>query len=298
MWKRIASWVLFLKDLSRNFFARKHAGPITVPLHGCTASGVCGRGSGSGHSADAVASYADAHDVESIRLRPSLFVHSDLPKYLFLARNRENGCGDCGSAAGPNNSSIQARSSGRKPDCFWLPRQFFRSIFRCAIFQSPQMMYSRRSHFLQARQQIVHVAWNLISCLSSPLGARLKVSDTTDEGQNLPAATTSFMIHRLPAKAVVHAVRLNAAVMAAPLYPASMRRDTRRGRPTGWNSGLAAVDLGLGFLHAHHVCLLAHHPLEKALARRRADTVHVDCYDAHQAPPGEPGVYDNDLRLP
>ena len=25
----------------------------------------------------------------------------------------------------PNNSSSQARSSGRKPEFFWLPRQFF-----------------------------------------------------------------------------------------------------------------------------------------------------------------------------
>ena len=34
-------------------------------------------------------------------------------------------------------------SSGRKPEFFWLPRQFFRSISLCAIFTSPHRMTSR-----------------------------------------------------------------------------------------------------------------------------------------------------------
>ncbi len=37
----------------------------------------------------------------------------------------------------------QARSSGRNPEFFWFERQFFRSISRCAMFQSPHRMNSR-----------------------------------------------------------------------------------------------------------------------------------------------------------
>src|SRR6266403_6237514 len=40
----------------------------------------------------------------------------------------------------PENHS---RSSGRKPEFFWLERQFLRSISLCATFQSPQSMTSR-----------------------------------------------------------------------------------------------------------------------------------------------------------
>ena len=47
------------------------------------------------------------------------------------------------SRASSNTRVSQARSSGRKPEFFWLPFQFFRSISLCAMFQSPQMTNSR-----------------------------------------------------------------------------------------------------------------------------------------------------------
>ena len=51
----------------------------------------------------------------------------------------------------PNTLSIQARSGGRNPELLRLPRQFFRSISLWAMFQSPQMMNSRRRRRIAAR---------------------------------------------------------------------------------------------------------------------------------------------------
>src|SRR3990170_3809207 len=51
------------------------------------------------------------------------------------------------SSTKPTSSNTfvsQSRSSGRKPEFFWLERQFFRSICRCAMFQSPHRITSRR----------------------------------------------------------------------------------------------------------------------------------------------------------
>ena len=42
-----------------------------------------------------------------------------------------------------NTRVSHARSSGRKPEFFWLLRQFFKSMFWCAMFQSPHRMISR-----------------------------------------------------------------------------------------------------------------------------------------------------------
>src|SRR4029453_2476317 len=41
-----------------------------------------------------------------------------------------------------NTRVSQARSSGRKPEFFWLDFQFLRSISWCAMFQSPHRMTS------------------------------------------------------------------------------------------------------------------------------------------------------------
>jgi hypothetical protein len=46
-------------------------------------------------------------------------------------------------AASSSRRVIQARSSGRKPLFFWLPRQFLRSISWCAMLTSPTRMNSR-----------------------------------------------------------------------------------------------------------------------------------------------------------
>ena len=55
---------------------------------------------------------------------------------------------------------IQARSSGRKPEFFRLPFQFFRSISLCAMFQSPQIddFAAFGLQLLQVRQEHFHEA--------------------------------------------------------------------------------------------------------------------------------------------
>ncbi len=53
---------------------------------------------------------------------------------------------------------IQARSSGRNPLFFWLPRQFFRSTSWCAMLTSPTRMTSRSTAALEVRRERVEKA--------------------------------------------------------------------------------------------------------------------------------------------
>ena len=46
--------------------------------------------------------------------------------------------------ASSNTRVIHARSSGRNPELFWLPRQFLMSCLVCAMFQSPHSTTLRR----------------------------------------------------------------------------------------------------------------------------------------------------------
>src|SRR5690606_40906184 len=55
----------------------------------------------------------------------------------------------------PNSLSIHALSSGRKPEFFWLERQFLRSISLWAMFQSPQMRSEEHTSELQSRENLV-----------------------------------------------------------------------------------------------------------------------------------------------
>src|SRR5690606_5957856 len=80
-----------------------------------------------------------------------------------------------------NNSVSQARSSGRKPEFFWLPRQFLRSISLWAMFQSPQMMYSRPLLRYSRRMGMSRsMTLNLICWRSSDDEPDGMYSDTTD----------------------------------------------------------------------------------------------------------------------
>src|SRR5687768_18311842 len=83
-------------------------------------------------------------------------------------------------ATSPNNSSSHARSSGRKPEFFWLERQLRRSISLCAMFQSPQSTTSRphltsacRCGLTASRKR------NLASCLSGELEPEGKYTEIT-----------------------------------------------------------------------------------------------------------------------
>src|SRR5688572_6488245 len=75
---------------------------------------------------------------------------------------------------------IQVRSSGRKPEFFWLERQLRRSISLCAMFQSPQSTTSRphltsacRCGLTASRKR------NLASCLSGELEPEGKYTEIT-----------------------------------------------------------------------------------------------------------------------
>ena len=77
--------------------------------------------------------------------QPTFFAHA-CPRFDHHVYCSGRGSTRRNTSTNPSSSNTcvsHARSSGRKPEFFWLLRQFFRSIGWCAMFQSPQRMISR-----------------------------------------------------------------------------------------------------------------------------------------------------------
>jgi hypothetical protein len=63
-----------------------------------------------------------------------------------------------------------SRSRGRKPVVFWFDFQFFTSISRCAMFQSPQITNSRPHARIASRRGMKRsMNTYLRACASSPM---------------------------------------------------------------------------------------------------------------------------------
>src|SRR3989344_5158674 len=156
----------------------------------------------------------------------------------------------------PNSSKIfvsQARSSGRKPEFFWFARQFFKSISLCAMFQSPQRMYSRPS-----RRSF---------CNTGRKWSRKRNFDACRCGPAEPDVNPVGLVTGVECDTGV--ALLLRAVEITVIAPgrAHLVREI--------------AFLRLDLLHADDVGILAFEPAEQTLGGSGADAVDVECDDAH-----------------
>jgi hypothetical protein len=172
---------------------------------------------------------------------------------------------------------IQARSSGRKPEFFWLLFQFLRSISLCAMFQSPQMTTSRPSalQFLQVRQEDFHEAE--LGQLALRRGGTGRAVDR-DHGQVADVGTgvAALVVELDAAEAGLDGIGLDAAIHAGAgitllfgvveMAVVAVRREEFLGH---------VAELAFQFLDADEIGVLLGHPVEETLLVGGADAVQV-----------------------
>ena len=184
----------------------------------------------------------------------------------------------------------QARSSGRKPEFFWLLRQFLRSICWCAMFQSPHSTISLRPALQrgQVRQERLEET-ELGRLPVRARRARGQVEADDDERRRSrprgsgPRRRTRGWPKPVRTRAGCRRVEGDAGVAFL------LRRVECRVRAAGRaHRARHVVDVGLDFLQADDVPgLAAGEPVRQALAVGRADAVDIERDDAHGIGGGE-----------
>ena len=183
----------------------------------------------------------------------------------------------------PKRRSSQARSSGRNPEFFRFDFQFFRSIslVRDVDVAAEHVVAVAPAELLQVRQE--HVEEAVLRGLALGSGrARGQVQRHDRQASELELEIAALVVEFGHAETRDDAVGLFPRVDRDAAVAGPLRIEVAAvvaGRPEAFVAELMFLRLRL--LQADDVRALRGQPLEQALAGRGADTVAVECEDAH-----------------